>query len=102
MFALSVPSFSKELKRVCDMFAYYAKLIPNFSKKTRPLLQVSNFSIGPETDCAFIELKNGLGRASLGAIQEGVPFETGADALNNPHAGALCQGARPVVHASHP
>ena len=38
LFDLPIPRSAKELKRVCGMFAYYARWIPNFSQKARPLL----------------------------------------------------------------
>jgi len=61
LFDLPIPSSEKELKRVCGMFAYYARWIPNFSQKARPSLLASHFSIGPEAECAFAELKSDLG-----------------------------------------
>ena len=46
---------------------------------------------------AFAELKSELGKASLGAIQVGVPFELGIDASDNAIAAVLSQGGRPVA-----
>ena len=71
---------AKELKRVCGMFAYYARWIPNFSQTARPLLLVSHFPLGPEAERAFAELMSDLGNANLDAIQAGVPIELGTDA----------------------
>jgi len=34
---LPEPTCAKDLKRVCGLFSYYAKWIPNFSKKAVPL-----------------------------------------------------------------
>jgi len=97
LFDLHTPSSSKELKRICGMFAYYARWIPNFSQKARPLLLASHFLIGPEAERAFAELKSDLGKAILGAIQVGVPFELGIDASDNAIAAVLSQGGRPVA-----
>jgi len=97
LFDLHTPSSSKELKRICGMFAYYARWIPNFSQKARPLLLASHFPIGPEAERAFAELKSDLGKAILGAIQVGVPFELGIDASDNAIAAVLSQGGRPVA-----
>ena len=69
LFDLPVRSSAKELKRLCGMFACYARWIPNFSQKARPLLLASHFLISPEAERAFAELKSDLGKASLGAIQ---------------------------------
>ena len=61
LFDLPIPSSAKELKHVCGMFAYYARWIPNFSQKARPLLLASHFPLGPEAERAFAELKSDLG-----------------------------------------
>ena len=82
------------------MFAYYARWIPNFSQKARPLLLASRFPLGPAAAHAFAELKSELGKASLGAIQAGVPFELGTDASDNAIAAVLSQGGRPVAFMS--
>jgi len=100
LFDLPIPSSSKELKRVCCMFAYYARWIPNFSQKARPLLLTYHFPISPEAERAFAELKSDLGKASLGDIQVGVPFELGTDASDNAVAAVLSQGGRPVAFMS--
>jgi len=100
LFDLSIPSSSKELKRGCGMFAYYVNWIPNFSEKAKLLLQASNFPIGPEAERALKELKNDLGRASLGSIREGVPFEIETDASDNALSAVLSQGGRPVAFMS--
>jgi len=93
LFDLSIPSSSKELKRVCGMFAYYARWI-------HALLQASNFPIGPEDERSFKDLKIDLGRASLGSIREGVPFEIETDSSDNVLAAVLSQGGRPVAFMS--
>jgi len=36
LFSLPIPSSSKDLKRVCSIFAYYAKWIRNFPKRWDP------------------------------------------------------------------
>ena len=79
------------------MFAYYAKWIPNFSQKARPSLKASHFPVGPEVEGA---IKTDLGKASLGVIQAGVPFELGTDASHNAVAAVLSQGGRPVAFMS--
>ena len=57
LFDLPISSSAKELKRVCGMFAYYARWIPNFSQKARALLLASRFPIGPAAERAFAELR---------------------------------------------
>ena len=41
-----------------------------------------------------------MGKASLGAIEVGVPFELGTDASDNAIAAVLSQGGRPVAFMS--
>jgi len=100
LFDLPIPSSAQELKRVCGLFTYYSRWIPNFSQKARPLLLASHFPLGPEAERAFAELKSDLGNASLGAIQAGVSFELGTDASDNDIAAVLSQGGRPAAFMS--
>ena len=74
------PTCAKELKRVSGLFSYYAKWIPNFSKKACPLLHCNAFPLSNEAMIAFETLKNDLCNASLGSVQDGVPFEVETDA----------------------
>ena len=91
---------AKELKRVSGLFAYYAKWIPNFSKKAGPLLYCKAFPLSNEAVIAFKTLKNDLCNASLGSIQDGVPFEVETDASDFALAAVLSQDGRPVAFMS--
>jgi len=57
---LPEPTSAKELKRVSGLLSYYAKWIPNFSKKAGPLLHCSTFPLSNEVVVAFETLKNDL------------------------------------------
>ena len=45
---LPEPTCAKELKRESGLFSYYAKWLPNFSKKAGPLLHCSTFPLSNE------------------------------------------------------
>ena len=62
------------------LFSYYAKRIPNFSKKAGPLLHCNASPSSNEAVIAFKTLKNDLCNASLSSVQDGVPFEVETDA----------------------
>ena len=61
---LPVPKTQKELKRVVGMLAYYAKWIPRFSEKIRPLVRATTFPLSSEEIAAFQTLKEDLLKAS--------------------------------------
>ena len=69
---LPEPTCAKEMKRVSGLFAYYAKWIPNFSKKGGPLLHCKAFPLSNEAVIAFKTLKNDLckGQSALRTRQE--------------------------------
>ena len=94
---LPEPTCAKELKRVSGLFSYYAKWIHNFSKKAGPLLHCSTFQLSNEAVVAFETLKNDLCNASLGSIQDGVPFEVETDASDFVLAAVLSHDSRPVA-----
>ena len=97
---LPEPTCAKELKRVSGLFSYYAKCIPNFSKKAGSLLHCSTFPLSNEAVVAFETLKNDLCNASLSSIQDGVPFEVETDASDFALAAVLSQDSRPVPFMS--
>jgi len=97
---LPEPTCAKELKRVSGLFAYYAKWIPTFSKKAGPLLHCKAFPLSNEAVIAFKTLKIDLCNASLGSIQDGVPFEVETDVSDFALAAVLSQDGRPVAFMS--
>ena len=97
---LPPPTSSRELKRVCGMFAYYSRWIQDFSRKARPLLQSTEFPLPQSALDAFAELKQELLQASLGSIREDVTFEVECDASDYAVAAILSQGGRPVAYMS--
>nr|XP_026689430.1 uncharacterized protein zf(cchc)-8 isoform X4 [Ciona intestinalis] len=97
---LPPPKSSKELKRIVGMFAYYARWIPQYSKSAGPLLQCQSFPLTAEALRSFNELKSNLVKASLGAIQDDLPFEVESDASDYAIAAILSQNGRPVAFMS--
>jgi len=97
---LPEPTCAKTLKRVSGLFSYYAKWFHNFSKKVGPLLHCNAFPHSNEAVIAFKMLKNDLCNASVGSIQDGVPFEVETDASDFALAAVLSQDSRPVAFMS--
>ena len=62
---LPPPTTKKSLLRVLGMFAYYAKWIPNFSDKIRPLNKCSKFPLSEKSLDAFKQLKSELCEATV-------------------------------------
>ena len=63
-------------------------------------MHCSTFPLSNEAVVAFETLKNDLCNASLGSIQDGVPFEVETDASDFALAAVLSQDSRPVVFMS--
>lgn len=94
------PQNIQSLRRVVGMFAYYAKWIPNFSDKIRPLVQATNFPLDETPLSAFSMLKKELERATLQSIDESLPFVVECDASEVALSATLNQGGRPVPDPS--
>ena len=74
------PNTNRELKRAIGLFSYYARWIENFSEKAAPLLICETLSLEGDALKSFTQLKTDLGRTSLGAIKDQLPFEVETDA----------------------
>ena len=97
---LPPPSDMDSLKRTLGLFAYYSKCIASFSDKIRPLADVQSFPLSDEAVAAFNSLKDELRSATLGAIDESVPFVVECDASDYAISGTLNQNGRPVAFMS--
>ena len=71
---LPPPTNVRSQRRVLGLFAYYAKLISNFSEKIQPLLKATNFPLNSEAINAFNMLKSDMELAAFRPIDEGIPF----------------------------
>ena len=69
------------------LFSYYAKWIPNFSAKIKPLSSNKRFPLPDEVLHSFKVLKNDIIESVVCAINESKPFVILTDALS--------QGGRP-------
>lgn len=94
------PQNKKSLQRVLGTLAYYAKWIPKFSEKIRPLATVESFPLNDEACQAFSSLKRELVNASLQSIDETLPFLVECDASDVAISATLNQGGRPVAFLS--
>jgi hypothetical protein len=94
------PESIRSLRRVIAMFAYYAKWIPNFSDKIRPLMQATTFPLDKAALSAFNTLKKELEGATLHSIDETLPFVVESDASDVALSATLNQGGRPVAFIS--
>ncbi|PIK38271.1 hypothetical protein BSL78_24891 [Apostichopus japonicus] len=99
---LPIPQNLKALRRCMGMFAYYARWIPNFSSKVKPLTESPTFPLGEEAVKAFDRLKADIENSVVTAIDETIPFEVETDASGVAIAATLNQAGRPVAFFSRP
>ena len=97
---LPPPRSMQSLKRVLGLFAYYAKWIPNFSKKTQQLKISKQFSLKSDVLKDFEDLKNDIATATLASIDEKLPFVVECDASDRTISATLNQSGRPVAFIS--
>ena len=86
---LPPPTTKKALQRALGMFAYYAKWIRNFSEEAKTLYEVTKFPLQKEELATFHKLKDLLKGASLGSIDESMPFVVECDASDDAIAATL-------------
>ena len=94
------PSNTASLRRAMGMFAYYAKWIPRFSEKIRPLSETISFPLSDEALTAFNTLKKELGDVVLSPIDEDAPYVVECDASEVTISASLNQNGRPVAFMS--
>ena len=94
---LPPPHDTKSLKRCLGFFSYYAKWIPNFSDKVRPLNKTTTFPIAKEAQDAIQVMKNDIKNAVICCIDESLPFTLECDASEYALAATLNQQGRPVA-----
>ena len=93
------PTTKKSLERLTGMLAYYAKWIPNFSHKIRPLTSAS-LPLNPALMQNIISMFNDLTIAARGTIDENKEFTVETDASDDSIAATLSQEGRPVAFFS--
>ena len=97
---LPEPRDKKSLQRLIGLFAYYAKWIPSYSEKIRPLISVSSFPLHPDCRAAIEQLKMDISRAVVAVIRDDAPFTVETDASDEAIAATLTQDGRPVAFFS--
>lgn len=97
LLALPIPKDLPSLNRALGMFAYYAFWIPQYSDKVHPLSRATTFPLHHEACVAFDSLKASLAQATLGAIDEHLPFTVETDASDIAISASLNQNGRPVA-----
>jgi len=78
-----VPCNAKELQCMLGMFSYYTKWIPRYSEKIKPLVVLKKFPLIHEALHALTTLKTDLSSATLGVIDEDLPFTLETDMSDN-------------------
>lgn len=96
---LSIPQNHKELQRVLGFYAYYAKWIPKYSFKLRPLVN-TGFPLSKDALDAMNLLNNDIINATIGPIRDDSPFTIETDASSTAIAATLCQDEKPVAFFS--
>ena len=82
------------------MFAYYAKWLPNFFDKIKPLVNVKSFPLDNTALSAFKLLKDELMSVVLYSVDESLPFVVECDASDVAISAVLNQNGRPVAFMS--
>ena len=100
MLELPAPTNSKELQRIVGMFSYYARWLPKFSDKIKPLINAVEFPLSNEAEQALKLLKNDLAAAALHVIDEHLLFVIETDASDNAVSATLNQENCPVAFYS--
>ena len=94
------PRTIKALQRCIGLFAYYAKWVPNYSKKIRPLVECTNFPLSQTALQAFASIKDDISRSVIKVVDTDLPFVVETDASDKAIAGTLLQCGRPVAFFS--
>ena len=96
---MRAPKTNKELQRLIGLFAYYARWIPSYSDKIRPLIK-STLPLSSDALFAFDVLKQALASAALHPIDNTLPLTVETDASDFAIAGTLNQEGRPIAFHS--
>jgi hypothetical protein len=97
---LPLPRDSKSLQRIIGFFAYYAKWVPMYSSKVRPLIDTKSFPLTNEAISSFESMKKDITNAMVHAINDNIPFTLETDASDAAIGATLLQEGRPVAFFS--
>ena len=96
---ISLPQNSKQLERLRGTFAYYAKWLPNFSQRIKPLVSAS-FPLDEKSCTLIASLVNDLKAACKARIDPKLEFVVETDASNEAIGATLSQAGKPVAFFS--
>ena len=91
---LQLPTCKSNLQRVVGMFAYYARWIPQFSERIRPLnlaVKSNEFPLSEAAAQTLDSLKRTLLQCYLSYICDDIPFQVDCDASEHTIAATLSQ-----------
>ena len=94
---MPVPTAKKELRRTIGLFAYYARWLPRYSDRIKPLVDTVAFPLSENAVDCFRQLQNELANSALKAVDETVPFTLETDASDVALSAVLQQDGRPVA-----
>ena len=92
---IPVPKLKKELSRAIGLFAYYAKWLPRFSCKVKPLVELQTFPLNENAVRCFYHHE--LADATLTSVDENAPFTLETDVFDVFVSAVLQQNDRPVA-----
>ena len=95
-----IPKITEELQRMVELFAYYARWVPNYSSRICPLIKDSVFSLTGEPVIAIEDLKHALANATLHPVDDRLPLTVETDVSDFAIAAILNQDGRPVAFHS--
>ena len=96
---LKLPTCKSALQRSVGTFAYYARWIPQFSKRILHFnlaITCNDFPLSREFAEAFESLKEALLNCCLPYVRVDVPFQVDCDASEHSVAATLSQAGRSV------
>ena len=94
---MPIPTKKRELDRVIGLFAYYARWLPRYSDKIKPLVDARSFPLDELAMESFHLLQEELANATLKVIDEKCPFTIETDASDIAISAVLQQNQRPVA-----
>ena len=100
LFDLPLPQSNRELQRIIGLFAYYARWIPSYSEKVRPLIKSQSFPLSDEAIFALKTLKDTLASSTLQPIDFSQLLTVETDASEFAIAATLNQDGRAVAFHS--
>ena len=94
---MPVPTTKKEARRIIGLFAYYARWLPRYSNRIKPLVDSVAFPLSENAVNCFCQFQNELANSALKAVDKTVPFILETEASDVAISAVLQQDGRPVA-----